>query len=122
MTHFAGVHGTSAQRFYNVVCIAYGADKHLFGDDIVEKGYLPKERAEDCENEYRQVAYAYEKLIGPQELIVIASIIAAATFSLGFFTGFAVRLNLSSWRREFVGLVAVQPLRKPAIGWANQRS
>ena len=26
------------------------------------------------------------------------------------------------WRREFVGLVAVQPLRKPAIGWANQRS
>jgi hypothetical protein len=26
---------------------------------------LPKERAEDCENEYRQAAYAYEKLIGP---------------------------------------------------------
>ena len=26
------------------------------------------------------------------------------------------------WRREFVGLFAVQPLRKPAIGWANQRS
>ena len=33
--------------------------------NIVEKGYLPKERAEDCENEYRQAAYAYEKLIGP---------------------------------------------------------
>ncbi|MGA7487355.1 MAG: DUF4344 domain-containing metallopeptidase [Xanthobacteraceae bacterium] len=65
MTHFANVHGTPAQRFYNVLCIAYGADKHLFGDDIVEKGYLPKERAEDCEDEYRQVAYAYEKLIGP---------------------------------------------------------
>src|SRR5262245_22629329 len=26
------------------------------------------------------------------------------------------------WRREFVGLVAVQPLRKPGIGWASQRS
>jgi hypothetical protein len=26
---------------------------------------LPKERAEDCEDEYRQVARAYEKLIGP---------------------------------------------------------
>ena len=65
MTHFADLHGTPAQRFYNVLCIAYGADKHLFGDDIVEKGYLPKERAEDCENEYRQAAYAYEKLIGP---------------------------------------------------------
>jgi hypothetical protein len=65
MTRFADVHGTPAQRFYNVLCIAYGADKHLFGDDIVEKGYLPKDRAEDCENEYRQAANAYEKLIGP---------------------------------------------------------
>jgi len=64
MTHFADVHGTPAQRFYNVLCIAYGADKQLFGD-LVEKGYLPKDRAEDCKDEYRQVAYAYEKLIGP---------------------------------------------------------
>ena len=39
MTSFADLHGTPAQRFYNVLCIAYGADKHLFGDDIVEKGY-----------------------------------------------------------------------------------
>jgi Putative metallopeptidase len=45
MTHFADLHGTPAQRFYNVLCIAYGADKQLFGD-IVEKGYLPKERGE----------------------------------------------------------------------------
>jgi hypothetical protein len=64
MTHFADMHGTPAQRFYNVLCIAYGADKQLFGD-IVEKGYLPKDRAKDCEDEYQQVAYAYEKLIGP---------------------------------------------------------
>jgi hypothetical protein len=64
MKHFADVHGTPAQRFYNVLCIAYGADKQLFGD-IVEKGYLPKDRAEDCKDEYKQVAYAYEKLIGP---------------------------------------------------------
>lgn len=64
MTHFADVHGTPAQRFYNVLCIAYGADKQLFGD-LVENGYLPKDRAEDCKDEYQQVAYAYEKLIGP---------------------------------------------------------
>ena len=61
---FADVHGTPAQRFYNLLCIAYGADAQLFGD-MVEKGYLPKERAEDCKDEYRQVAYAYEKLINP---------------------------------------------------------
>ena len=47
MTRFADVHGTPAQRFYNVLCIAYGADAQLFGD-MVAKGYLPKERAEDC--------------------------------------------------------------------------
>ena len=64
MTRFADVHGTPAQRFYNVLCIAYGADAQLFGD-MVAKGYLPKERAEDCKGEYQQVADAYEKLIGP---------------------------------------------------------
>ena len=64
MKQFADVHGTPAQRFYNLLCIAYGADAQLFGD-MVEKGYLPKERAEDCKDEYQQVAYAYEELIGP---------------------------------------------------------
>jgi len=64
MTQFADVHGTPAQRYYDVLCIAYGADAQLFGD-FVEKGYLPKERAEDCKDEYRQVAHAYEQLIGP---------------------------------------------------------
>jgi putative effector of murein hydrolase LrgA (UPF0299 family) len=36
-----------------------------------------------------------------QELIVIASIIAAATFSLGFFTGYAVRAMISRRRRRY---------------------
>src|SRR4029450_1816383 len=61
---FANVHGTPAQRFYNLLCIAYGADAQLFGD-LVAKGYLPKERAEDCEGEYKQVAFAIQKLIAP---------------------------------------------------------
>jgi hypothetical protein len=64
MTQFANVHGTPAQRFYNILCVAYGADKQLFGY-VVESGYLPKYRAEDCYDEYKQVAYAYEQLIGP---------------------------------------------------------
>jgi Putative metallopeptidase len=61
---FADAHGTPAQRFFNVLCIAYGADPELFRD-VVDKGYLPKERAEGCEDEYRQVAYAFRKLIWP---------------------------------------------------------
>jgi len=64
MTQFADAHGTPAQRFYNVLCIAFGADAQLFGD-FVDKGHLPKERAEDCKDEYQQVANAYETLIGP---------------------------------------------------------
>jgi hypothetical protein len=61
---FADEHGLPAQRFYNVLCMAYGADSKLFAD-LVEKGYLPKERAEGCADEYDQVARAMTKLIRP---------------------------------------------------------
>lgn len=64
MTSFANEHGTPAQRFYNLLCIAYGADAQLFAD-LVEKGYLPKDRAEGCEGEYAQVRKAFERLIAP---------------------------------------------------------
>ena len=61
---FADVHGLSWQRFYNLTCMAYGSDRRRYRA-IVAKGYLPKERAEGCEEEYGQVAFAFEKLIGP---------------------------------------------------------
>ena len=32
LKEFANVHGTPAQRFYNLLCIRYGADAQLFGD------------------------------------------------------------------------------------------
>lgn len=63
ITH-ADEHGTPAQRLYNLLCIAYGSDKELFAD-VVIKGYLPEERAEKCEDEYRQVDYAFRSLIAP---------------------------------------------------------
>jgi hypothetical protein len=62
--NYADAHGTPAQRFFNVLCIAYGADTKLFGD-IVSKGYLPKSRAEFCEEEYEQVQDAVDLLIIP---------------------------------------------------------
>ena len=61
---YADVHGLSAQRFYNLVCLAYGSDPKAFGY-VVEKSYLPKDRAEGCGEEYDQVAYAFQRLIGP---------------------------------------------------------
>jgi hypothetical protein len=64
MEDYANEHGTPAQRFFNALCIAYGADTKLFGD-ILSKGYLPKTRAEFCEEEYEQVQDAVDLLIIP---------------------------------------------------------
>ncbi len=61
---FADVHGTSGQRFYNLLCLAYGAEPEVFAD-LVEKKYLPESRAEGCADEYKQVSYAVQKLILP---------------------------------------------------------
>ena len=61
---FADEHGTPAQRFYNLLCMAYGADPKLFGD-VVEKGFLPEDRAVICKREYIQLTHAFETLIGP---------------------------------------------------------
>lgn len=64
LQQYANVHGTPAQRFYNLLCIAYGADPKTFGD-LVENGFLPKERADGCADEYRQITFAFERLIAP---------------------------------------------------------
>ena len=64
LTKFAYEHGLPAQRFYNVLCLAYGADQKLF-NDVVEKGYLPKKRAEGCDAEYEETAFAFKTLLGP---------------------------------------------------------
>lgn len=61
---FSDEHGTPAQRFYNVLCIAYGADQKLFSD-VLASGFLPKERAEGCEDEFYQVSFAFRTLVGP---------------------------------------------------------
>jgi hypothetical protein len=64
LRQYADAHGSPAQRFYNLICLAYGADPVLFAD-AVEKDILPKSRAEDCAAEYEQSAYAFRTLIEP---------------------------------------------------------
>ena len=44
---FADEHGTSSQRFYNTMCLAYGGDPQTF-KEFVDKGWLPKDRAANC--------------------------------------------------------------------------
>jgi hypothetical protein len=62
--NFADEHGTPAQRFFNLLCTAYGSDPKLFAD-VVEKGFLPQDRAVGCEREYIQLSHAFGTLIGP---------------------------------------------------------
>jgi len=49
---FSSNHGSPEERFYNLLCIAFGANPQLFAD-FVEKGYLPKTRTGSCKYEYR---------------------------------------------------------------------
>lgn len=60
----AEVHPFTQQRFYNLLCLAYGADPKTFAD-VVTRGYLPKDRAENCVYEYRQIDYAVKTLLQP---------------------------------------------------------
>ena len=64
LEEFSEEHGTPAQRAANLLCIAYGADPKLFGD-VVSKGYLPKSRAEQCQDEYEQIFDAFDAVILP---------------------------------------------------------
>ncbi|MDV7145203.1 DUF4344 domain-containing metallopeptidase [Tropicimonas sp. TH_r6] len=51
-------HGPDEQRYYNTVCIFYGADPDARGDLAEELG-LPEDRAEYCPEEYDQAADAW---------------------------------------------------------------
>ena len=61
---FSDIHGAPAQRYYNLLCLAYGAEPTVFSD-VVAKGYLPKERATGCKREYDQVAHGFRELMAP---------------------------------------------------------
>ncbi len=47
---FSSDHGAPEQRFYNLLCLAYGYDAKLF--DAVAGEYLPQSRARNCRYEY----------------------------------------------------------------------
>ena len=56
------VHGLDIQRFYNMSCYAYGLDPE-YNSDLIEDGWLPEDRALDCEYEYWQIDYAWNYLL-----------------------------------------------------------
>jgi hypothetical protein len=59
---FADNHGLPEERFYNLVCLAFGADPVQFTD---AGDYLPSTRSSNCEFEYRTLVNAFHKQISP---------------------------------------------------------
>jgi hypothetical protein len=61
---FADAHGLPAQRYFNVICMAYGFDPKGYADAITT-GRLTEDRAEGCTDEYAMLERAFRKLIRP---------------------------------------------------------
>jgi hypothetical protein len=61
---FSDAHSPPPERFYNLLCLAYGAHSELFAD-FVSEGYLPQSRARGCRREYAELTYAFKKVIVP---------------------------------------------------------
>jgi hypothetical protein len=64
LSDFADIHSLDSQRYYNILCLAYGSDPDFFGP-AMKRGQLPAERARECKWEYRQVRYALQQLVLP---------------------------------------------------------
>jgi hypothetical protein len=62
--NMADEHLQNEQRFYNSLCMIYGSnpEKHT---RIVSDGYLPKERAVRCQNEYQRTVESWMTLLEP---------------------------------------------------------
>jgi hypothetical protein len=62
LSAFASDHGLPQERFYNLICLAYGADRIGFADFAT---FLPSTRAPTCWHEYGTLVRAFEKEITP---------------------------------------------------------
>ena len=59
---FASDHGLPQERFYNLICLALGANKKEFAD---VGGYLPATRSPKCSYEYQTLLRAFRKEVSP---------------------------------------------------------
>lgn len=60
----ADEHLLQEQRFYNSLCMIYGADAEKY-EYFVTDGYLPKERAARCPVEYQRTVDSWKNLLQP---------------------------------------------------------
>jgi hypothetical protein len=59
---FASDHGLPQERFYNLVCLAFGANSQEFADLA---GFLPPTRSPNCSHEYQTLVRAFRQEIRP---------------------------------------------------------
>jgi hypothetical protein len=59
---FASDHGLPQERFYNLVCLAFGANSQEFADFA---NFLPPTRSPNCSHEYQTLVRAFRKEIRP---------------------------------------------------------
>ena len=62
LSAFAIDHGLPQERFYNMICLAFGADHVGFAD---LENYLPAPRSSHCSYEYGKLVRAFDKEITP---------------------------------------------------------
>jgi hypothetical protein len=60
---YGGAHSTALQRLFSVVCHASGFDPAAF-KDLVAMSELPQWRASSCDEEFKQIAHAFQTLLG----------------------------------------------------------
>jgi hypothetical protein len=92
-----GVHGPDEQRYYNLVCLFYGADPEE-RDDVAEDLGLPEERAEYCPDEFDQANEAWGMVLDE-----MAEAAPGDSFRLGVLDGrYPEIADLIAWEVELL--------------------
>jgi len=68
MAAFADEHSLDAQRYYNILCIAYDLDAAQYRG-VVNQGLLPQARADRCVDEAAKIGDSWLRLLLPHEAV-----------------------------------------------------
>ena len=73
---FSSDHGAPEERYFSLLCTAYGYDDKLFAA-VVEKEYLPQSRAKKCKFEYEELKFAFDEVFLPHlDMGMVKTIVA----------------------------------------------
>ena len=67
MSVWSDEHGMASQRMYSALCLAYGGDPQTF-HEFIDRGWLPKKRADHCDQEFTQLKLAFADMCCPSSI------------------------------------------------------